>query len=282
MNYHENKKWYNDLIISGVLHLVLCLVLLFGNSYFFSKKSLEDDIMVFEVLPIGAIVNVKTESKIEQKEQKAENAKQVKKTYTKATNTEQKPVENVKKDEKKTEDKPSVKNVKPKPQKDQKTAPKQNPQKKKKDDSDIDELLKNLDEESKGKDSKKANSAQEAQKASDKSVRGTNYDENMPISTTELQLIKSQIYKHWRVPVGAKDLEKTELLVYIAFEKDGTVKDAIIKNTVCPIGASVTCRLLEDTALRAVKMASPIENLPPIRYDVWKEVQVIFDPKDII
>ena len=33
-----------------------------------------------------------------------------------------------------------------------------------------------------------------------------------------------------------------------------------------------------ESAVRAVRQASPIENLPTDRYDIWKEFNMLFNP----
>ena len=90
--------------------------------------------------------------------------------------------------------------------------------------------------------------------------------------------IKNQIEKHWRPPVAAKNLKDARVILHITLNKDGSVKEASIKDVICPPNVDEICKLTAESAVRAVRQASPIKNLPTDRYDIWKEFNMLFNP----
>jgi hypothetical protein len=67
----------------------------------------------------------------------------------------------------------------------------------------------------------------------------------------------------------------------MTLEKSGEISNVIVKSIICPLNSDNTCNLTAESSIRAVKQSSPIENLPPERYDVWKEMDLIFNPSHI-
>ncbi|CAN0605486.1 unnamed protein product, partial [Ectocarpus sp. 12 AP-2014] len=98
---------------------------------------------------------------------------------------------------------------------------------------------------------------------------------------TEKLLVKGTIEKNWRPPVGLENLSEVRVLLHMTLEKSGEISNVIVKSIICPLNSDNTCNLTAESAIRAVKQSSPIENLPPERYDVWKEMDLIFNPSHI-
>ncbi|MDG1436568.1 MAG: hypothetical protein P8P83_02130 [Rickettsiaceae bacterium] len=267
MKQQTDKKWLNAIFISSFLHLILIGVFLFGMPSFFQKSPPEQTIITFEVLPFKDIPNVKTESKVSTKEKKAEKSKEVKKSLPK-------PKEQVKKE---TPKPPNKKNKAPSKTKTPPKQEKKKPAPKPKEDP-MDALLNQLEKESQGNDLKTPTTSNSEQKASDKFARGTNYDEDSPLSITEKLAIQNQIHKHWRAPAGANNLEEIRIIIHIFLEKNGVIKDITVKDRICPGLSDVACKLVEDSAVRALKKASPLEGFILSRYDIWKEFTLEFDP----
>lgn len=277
MKNKEKKQFQGALILSTLLHFIIVGLFYFGLPSAFEKLPEEKDVLTFEVVPVSAIANIKTESKSKQKEKIAKKSKQVKKakpTPKKKTPTPKKPV---KKDEtKKKKEIVPVKN-KEKPKK----MPPKKEETKKQDDDPMESILKNLEKESKGTEAKTPTKSQEARDLSDKIARGAEYNEDSPLSITEKLLVKGQIEKNWRPPVGLEKLDEVRVLLHMSLEKNGEIKDIIVKQIICPLSSDNTCKLTAESAIRAVRQSSPIENLPADRYDIWKEFDLIFDPSQI-
>lgn len=86
--------------------------------------------------------------------------------------------------------------------------------------------------------------------------------------------IRRQLKKHWRSPAGA-DLDD-ETIVELVLNEDGTVASAKIhsqKNFATPDLADRH----REAAVRAIKLASPFQNLPPEYYNYWRRTGPKFD-----
>jgi hypothetical protein len=98
------------------------------------------------------------------------------------------------------------------------------------------------------------------------------------LSKDEKILIMSQVEDKWIPVVG--DRKNIKVTISLELEIDGTVTKAEIKSITCPPGAEQICQLVAESAKRAVKNASPIKNLQPDRYDLWKKFDLDFYPGD--
>lgn len=274
MKNQEKKQFQGALILSTLLHFIIVGLFYFGLPSAFEKFPEEQDVLTFEVVPISAIANIKTENKSKQKEKIAKKSKQVK-TSKQAPKKKAPPPKKLvkkKKPQKKKEIVPVKKKEKPK-----KPPPKKEEVQKQEDDP-MESILKNLEKESKGTEAKTPTKSHEAKEQSNKTARGAEYDEDSPLSITEKLLVKGQIEKNWRPPVGLEKLEEVRVLLHMTLEKNGEIKDVIVKRIICPLNSDNTCKLTAESAIRAVRQSSPIENLPLDRYDIWKEFDLIFDP----
>lgn len=108
------------------------------------------------------------------------------------------------------------------------------------------------------------------------------YDEYSPLSITEKMMIKRQIEKNWSPPVGLDSARDIRILLHLKLNKDGSVKNLDVKNVICPKKNISVCKLVAESAIRATRKASPIENLLPERYDIWGEFDIDFDPSSLL
>lgn len=306
MKEQEDKKFQRAIIVSAILHLVLLGVVFLGFPLTFEKLPEEPDVMTFEILPMSDIVNIKTENIVAKKAIEPEKSKEVKKSDTakkqaptpveteikekkESVKEEEKPKdaekipekEPIKKEEKKKEPEKKVEpKIEPKkepkkealkPKAKQKVAPKE--------DDSIDSILKNLEDESIGVDSKALKKSNAEQVQGTKKARGTEYNEESPLSITEKNYIRNRVQERWREPTGL-DLKNITIKIHMTLEANGTLKKAEVVGSNCQLAASV-CKLVEDTMLRAVREASPFENLAIDRYDIWQENTLYFTPSDM-
>jgi outer membrane biosynthesis protein TonB len=144
----------------------------------------------------------------------------------------------------------------------------------------IDSLLRNLEDASEGKKVKTSKRKLENTKDVGKLSKGEKYNEELPLSITEYLLIKNQVERNWRPPIGAKDLDKSRVVVTISVNKDGVIKDVSLVSRHCPAGATQTCELLAESAIRAVKATGQLKDLLQDRYNSWKEIKMTFDPSE--
>lgn len=117
------------------------------------------------------------------------------------------------------------------------------------------------------------------------SRRPVAHDPNRRISISErdalVSSIKRQLEPCWNLPAGAKDFENMVIQIKVAVNRDGRVRAANIENST-RMFADPFFRAAAESALRAVKnpRCSPLK-LPAENYDVWKDLTLVFNPKDM-
>jgi colicin import membrane protein len=92
-------------------------------------------------------------------------------------------------------------------------------------------------------------------------------------------MIMEQVQRCWSPPVGMAGLPK----VVVSFElnQDGTLaRDPVAHPVNSGDAQSATYQAAAKSAVRAVRACTPLR-LPEARYDVWKDVEIVFDPREM-
>jgi outer membrane biosynthesis protein TonB len=97
------------------------------------------------------------------------------------------------------------------------------------------------------------------------------------LSLSELDALRQKLMRLWRPPESANP---KEMICVFAFKlrRDGTLADA---PTLVSSGKSSLGVIAREAAARAIFAGQPYDMLKPEHYDVWKEVEVTFDPRDM-
>ena len=103
----------------------------------------------------------------------------------------------------------------------------------------------------------------------------------MPVTISEIDLLRRQIGRCWNLPAGAKDAEDLIIEIRVAMNSDGTVNSAKIVDQGRMI-ADPFFRSAAESALRAVlnRRCQPFK-LSPEKYDLWKLMILSFNPKEM-
>ncbi len=286
-NQPAQKAFQKDLIISLVLHLIFIGVFIYGLPSIFKKVPDQQNVITFEMLTVSDITNVRDqgvktpEPKEIKKSQKIEkSAASPKENLEQKEETpkqeEPKPVEKkpeTPKEEDKKKPAPIIKKEVKQPQAKKEETAKKAP---KKQEDVIDSLLANLEKESEGTERRSPNRTPPSPPNEGKFAKGNNADEESPLSITEEMLIKQQIIKHWDKPAG---IEGIEVIFHVRLDIEGNVTIIQVSGLT---GDKQLQVLVEETGRRAVKKASPIKNLRPERYNVWKEFKLRFNPSSMM
>lgn len=112
-------------------------------------------------------------------------------------------------------------------------------------------------------------------------------DEGRPVplgarmTMTEMDALRSQLEGCWNVPIGAKDADNMGVDIFMVINRDRTLQAARIVDE-SRYSRDSFFRALADSAMRAVRSpnCSPFE-LPPDKYDTWKQITVTFDPSQM-
>ena len=100
-----------------------------------------------------------------------------------------------------------------------------------------------------------------------------------PLSMTVSDSIRRQVEEKWNVPAGARDAGELDVEIYISLLPDGTVRKAeIVDRARMAQPGEEYYRSMAESALRAVLQASPLHDLPPDRYEDWREITFRFRP----
>ncbi len=281
---------------SIALHTCIFLLIFLGLPVFTAKRSYEDQVITVEVLPVSALTNVKPKQakpktnpiKKEVITKEAPKISVQEKKLQEQVKTEPLPAPVIKKEEKKETIKPEEpEKIKPKQEKKKQETKKED--KPKVSDDAFASVLKSVEEFRETEQDKKENKEEEKVDFSQvqdflSNAKESQYKEGVPLSLSEKDAIRQQIMKNWTVPAGAKDIQNTIVVLKINVQPDGTISKVEIKDQ-SRYNSDNFFRAIADSATRAVYKSSPLQNLPPDKYDVkdgWQELEINFDPRDMV
>lgn len=97
-----------------------------------------------------------------------------------------------------------------------------------------------------------------------------------------MQGLQAQLSQCWKLQSGARYAEDLIVEIKLSVNPDRTIRDAKIVNQLRYMSDGYF-RAAADSALRAVRNPScnPLD-LPPNKYDLWKEITVVFDPREML
>lgn len=101
-------------------------------------------------------------------------------------------------------------------------------------------------------------------------------DERMSLS--ELDALRQQISRCWSPPVGVSGADDLIIQLRLSLNRDGTV---VGQPDILSRGSGVTFLAAADSARRAVLRCQPYE-LPVSKYDSWRDIQLNFDPREML
>ncbi len=253
---------------SAALHVLWLLFAIFGIPSLLTRDRIEEPAAItVELLPISTISNVKPSEKQAPEEKKddpkdqSKPAPPVKSSEAPPPPPKETPAEKKKEPEKKPEEKPKEEKKKPK-------------------EEDLAAVLKAVKDTAQKE--KKKTEKEKDKDSGGKSI-SNQYDPTLPMSISEKDAIRSQISKCWSVPAGAKDAHELIVVLRIELAKDGSVIQVeLARESKGRYSSDSFFRAAADSAMRAVRQCSPIKNLPPEKYGTWRDMELTFDPKEML
>ncbi|MDF3047468.1 MAG: hypothetical protein K0R73_586 [Candidatus Midichloriaceae bacterium] len=268
------------LYCSLLLHLVALAFLFLGFPLIVSEMN-QDYAIIAEVVPVSELTNVKIKSSDKAAEQEKEAKKSSKAPETKKP--EESKTSKTKDAKQADAEKVPDKNVKDKKDKKvpQKIEEKTDDAKKKKtDDTFAKSILKTLEQDAKKNLDAKADKDFKELEKSLKGETNKEYNPNLPMTISEIDGIKSQIISKWNTASFSGSAEKgMQVIVKIELDMEGKVISAM---PIADNNSSPYYRAFVESAVRAVKMASPIQNLSKEKYHTWKDIEFRFDSSGMI
>ena len=106
---------------------------------------------------------------------------------------------------------------------------------------------------------------------------GTSTGTAARLSQTEIDALRAQIQACWSPPAGATDGREIIVQVRIMLRPDGSLS---AEPSLINSGNNPFFQVAAESAMRAVRRCQPY-HLPIAKYEVWKDVEVTFDPRDM-
>ena len=152
--------------------------------------------------------------------------------------------------------------------------------KKKPDDKSFDAFLKNLAKRPEAPQTQTPSKAVPQQQAARPSAQPS-APLGPKLTTSEIDVVKQQIEQCWSPPSGAKESHDLIVVISATVGPDGRVISAQIVST--QRMGDPFYRAAAESARRAVlnPSCSPLK-LPPEKYEQWKDLELTFNPKDLL
>ncbi len=99
------------------------------------------------------------------------------------------------------------------------------------------------------------------------------------LSMSELDALRARLASLWAIPAGAKDPRELTVLIRIRLKPDGTLNGPPMVLTSGTTPLFVAAR---DSAIRAIFRGQPYDMLRPETYEVWKDIEITFDPRQMV
>ncbi len=143
------------------------------------------------------------------------------------------------------------------------------------------DLDRNLKQRDKAPQKPQADAKPSPQQSSPSQSESKNYNPSAPLSMSEIDGIRSQYVRCWNFDAGARDAANLKVRIRLWLNQDGSLQRQPVLIDTSRMGEQ-TYRAAAESAMRAVYKCSPLKNLPTGKYDTWKELELTFDPKDML
>ena len=102
------------------------------------------------------------------------------------------------------------------------------------------------------------------------------------LTLSQEDALRAQIFGCWTIPLGVPYDEDLLVRIKLQLKKDGTiVKSEILDHQRMNRPGQKFYKVLAESALRAVRLCQPLK-VPPTGYDKWKDLQLNFNPTEML
>jgi colicin import membrane protein len=98
------------------------------------------------------------------------------------------------------------------------------------------------------------------------------------LSQGEIDAMRKRLVGCWNLPAGAADGGRVKLTLRVLFKPDATVAapPQLVAVTASPSGVQMV-----ESAKRAILSCQPFTMLRPEHYQVWQDMEIVFDPYEM-
>ncbi len=126
-------------------------------------------------------------------------------------------------------------------------------------------------------DSDKLDNKNKKQDKNKELAKGTDDGDADKLTADDYTYVSSRVSSCWNMPIGQLGAENIEVKVHLKLKIDGTLAARpLIKAS----SNNIIGKVIEETAVRAVLACQPYK-LPISKYRNWKDMVLIFDPKNM-
>ena len=102
------------------------------------------------------------------------------------------------------------------------------------------------------------------------------------LTLSQEDALRAQIFGCWSVPLGLPYDKDLLVRIKLQLKKDGTIiKSEILDHQRMNTPGQKFYKVLAESALRAVRLCQPLK-VPPTGYDKWKNLQLNFNPTEML
>jgi len=102
------------------------------------------------------------------------------------------------------------------------------------------------------------------------------------LTLSEEDALRAQIFGCWSVPLGLPYDKDLLVRIKLKLKKDGTImKSEILDHQRMNRPGQKFYKVLAESALRAVRLCQPLK-VPPTGYEKWKDIQLNFNPAEML
>ena len=98
------------------------------------------------------------------------------------------------------------------------------------------------------------------------------------LSQSEIDALRRRLAECWNPPVGATNGGNLKVVMRVLFKQDGSVASppVLVAGTASSFGPAMA-----ESAKRAILTCQPFKMLRPENYQLWRDIEITFDPKDM-
>jgi outer membrane biosynthesis protein TonB len=99
------------------------------------------------------------------------------------------------------------------------------------------------------------------------------------LSQSEIDALRARISSCWSPPAGVNASSKIYVVLRVLFKQDASMsrEPVLVEATASPLGPA-----LAESAKRALLLCQPFTMLKPEHYDQWKDLELKFDPQELL
>jgi colicin import membrane protein len=99
------------------------------------------------------------------------------------------------------------------------------------------------------------------------------------LSQSEIDALRKRLEECWTPPIGVDSSTRLNVVIRVLFNNDGSVAKPpdVVAGPASPLGPAMA-----ESAKRAILRCQPFKMLKPEHYEQWKDIEINFDPQQML